>query len=98
MLFRNSEWTRKLLAEMCAHAHKQDLVAMRAVRLASCSPSLLPLHVGCQTDAAIQIERNSLQQHRRDPFEMLMLTPQELEKEVKLLPGLHSVFGFSQYR
>ena len=32
MLFRNSAWTRTLLAEMCAHAHREDLDAMRAVR------------------------------------------------------------------
>lgn len=31
MLFRNSAWTRKLINEMCAHAHREDLEAMRAV-------------------------------------------------------------------
>lgn len=51
---------------------------------------------GCQTDAAIQIERNSLQQHRRDRFRVLMPNPQEPEKEVTLSPGLHNVFGSSQ--
>jgi galactosyl transferase GMA12/MNN10 family len=32
MLLRNSEWTRRLLGEMCAHAHREDLDAMRMVK------------------------------------------------------------------
>ena len=35
MLLRNSEWTRRLLGEMCAHAHREDLDAMRMVHLHS---------------------------------------------------------------
>lgn len=33
MLLRNSDWTRELLADMCAHAHLEDLGAMNTVRL-----------------------------------------------------------------
>lgn len=35
MLLRNSEWTRRLLGEMCAHAHREDLDAMRMVHFQS---------------------------------------------------------------
>lgn len=34
MLLRNSDWTRRLLGEMCAHAHREDLDAMRTVTFA----------------------------------------------------------------
>ena len=35
MLLRNSDWTRRLLGEMCARAHREDLDAMRMVKLRS---------------------------------------------------------------
>ena len=40
MLWRNSWWSRALLAELCTHAHREDLEAMRRVRWHS-SPCLV---------------------------------------------------------
>ena len=48
MLFRNSAWTRQLLAEMCAHAHREDLAAMRAVRFCQEGPQRSCFHLKCE--------------------------------------------------